>query len=1189
MSIFTRFSLKNILVIFLMIAMLVAGGVYSAGSIQTEMMPNIQFPFIYVITVYPGAAPDEIAESISRPIQKAVSGVQGINKVESVSNENLSMVMVSFNFSKDMEKAEREVQDAVNKVTVPEKAQKPSVMRIGYGSIPVIGYAVSAGNKSEDELSKLMNDKVQPSISGIKGVGGVGVEGLYDKNVFIKLDEKKLKDNGLTSQDVQQALSANDLSFPMGTVDISGKSMPLRVSRKITSLNDIKSIPVIVPPDTSKIMGDSMSKMGEAIGGVYTAVGQMGKAMGDMGMGMTDMGKGMADIGSMLGSNMQAVGILAEMQKNQNTILTQNVILSNSDASQEDKAKAKQAIMIASQTNIAMQQMLDGLLKKAADEAGKASLKAGKQAGVKKQDSINMKMPSENNAKTQDDSGTQPKIELKTVFLGDLGDVTFEKPEGTSYSRMNLKDTVTFYVFKNDGSNTVQIAKDVEKKVEELRKETGLEINKVMDTSTYITSSINGMTREGLFGALFAILVIAIFLRDLRATLIAVISIPLSVIIALIIMPRFGITLNMMSLSGMAVAVGRIVDDSIVVIENIYRRLTRSKDADDNLIQNATKEVSSAITSSTITTVAVFLPLGFVEGFVGRVFMSFAITVASCIAASLLVAITVVPVFGKLTMMKRPPKLKKDTSIIENGYKKLLSGALSRRWIVVLTSIVLLVLSSFMVSRLGVQFLPPEESKTILANLSLPAGSSLDATNKESLKMEEYLTKNPKVETVLATVGDTGSSGASFGANQSMNQAGITIIVKDNADAGEALKEIKAKAKTFENGNVKWKVAAMDNYGSGAKLEVVVTGDDLNNIKIASETAAAKLKEVTELSNIANNLADKKPEISINVDSVKAAEKGLNPIFVAGLVRSVLNYDKISTVEVQGKSVDLRMGIGKKDLSSIEKIRNFQLKGMTGEVVKVGEIADVTLQDGPVSISERDGKRYASVTADISSKDTAKVSAAADKKLEAIRAKYPDVKITVGGSVDDINSSFSQMGMAMLIAILLVFIILVLTFKEAAASFAILFSLPFAAVGALFALVIANRPLSMSGMVGLLMLIGIVVTNAIVLVDRVQANRRKGMVIREALIEAGSVRLRPIIMTAAATVMALLPLALGFSEGAIISEELGIVVIGGLTMSTLLTLIVVPVAYSILEGIKSFFVREKVIERDRNSLVVPQV
>lgn len=1209
MGIFTRFSLKNVIVIFLIVAMLVAGGIYSMGSVQTEMMPNIEFPIITVITVYPGAAPNDVADSISRPFQKALSGIQGIKKVDATSNENLSLMILSFDYSANMEKAETAVKTAIEKVTIPDAVQKPKISKISYGSIPVVGYSVSYDG-TDNEFSTMINDKIQPALAGIKGMGGVSINGVNNKQVFIRLDSKKLKEKGVTTQDVQQALSANNISYPIGSVDIDGKTLPLRVTKKVDNLNDIKAIPIVIMPDTTKLVGESMGKMGEAIGGLYSALGQMGESMGQMGKavgeigngvgqlgnGMGQMQKGVESLGAATGLNSQAVALISMIQKNQTAILTNQEILKNPQATKEQQAGAQQQIIIETQTNIALQASLEDILNKMKQLSDSAANTATKPSGSSQSmssssnaanTSSNAAYPSSNNmnakAATSQQKGaldtlksmssTNTKIELKTVYLKDIADITYEKADTTFYSRTNLKPTVTFYALKNDDANSVQLAKDTGEMLEKLQSESNgkIHFDKIMDTSKYITDSIDGMVREGLLGALFAILVIAVFLRDIRATLIAVVSIPLSILTAIILMPRLGITLNMMTLSGMAVAVGRIVDDSIVVIENIYRRLTRTDDHDVKLIEHATGEVSSAITSSTITTIAVFLPLGFVEGIIGKVFYSFALTVVICIASSLLVAITIVPVLGKLLLLKWPPKHRKETSILESGYKRILKYSLSHRMIIVLLSLALFIGSGFVAYyKIGVQFLPAEKTRTIEANLTLPAGTSHINTNEKSLEFEKYVYsfKDKSVESVTATVGDNQGRGAAFGMMQGSNQAKLTIVLNEKADVDETIASFDKKANELEKNGAVWRVSALNNFGSGENVTVVINGDNFDDLKQASDIVSGKLKEIPELSSITNNLSEKKPEITVNVDNVKAAKEGLNPLYVAGMVRGVLSESDAATVEIEGKAVNVKLGMKDAKLDKLQAVKDFELRGVNGSV-KLSKIAEVKQQDGPVSISERDGKRFASVSANINSKDTAKLTEEVTLKLEEVKGQFKKgITYSVGGSVDDINSSFSQMGIAMLVAIFLVFVTMLLTFKEATAPFSILFSLPFAATGALLGLIITNKPISMSGMVGILMLIGIVVTNAIVFVDRVQSNRKKGMGIDESLLEAGAIRLRPIIMTAAATIMALIPLALGFSEGAIISEELGIVVIGGLTMSTVLTLVVVPVAYSILEKFK---------------------
>ncbi len=1012
MKIFTKFSMKNAFVVLLAVIMIAVGGIYSSMNIKKESMPNINIPVITTITVYPGAAPEDVAEGVTNPIQKSISGIQGIKDVKTISNDNISIIVTEFNYSADLEKAKNNIIDAVNKITLPDGAQKPVTSRISFGSFPIMTYSIES-SKNIDELSDFVNSKLTSDLSGIKGVSSVDVQGIQNKNLYIKLNEQKLRENGLTLQDVQTAVNSNNVSFPIGSTNIDEKSLTIRVSKKINSLDDIKNIPIVIMPKAA--------------------------------------GQGM-----------------------------------------------------------------------------------------------------------------------KVVLINDIATVEYSSETGSLFTKSNFKDGLLLNVYKTDDGNTIQVSKDVHDKIDDLTKANkDIKFNKIYDSSDSIKESVNGMVKEGVIGALFAMIVIALFLRDIKSTVISIISIPLSILIALILMPRFGITLNTMSLGGIAVAVGRIVDDSIVVIENIYRRFNLANVPDeekDALIQEATHEVGSAITASTLTTIAVFAPLSFISGIIGKIFFPFAITVVICIISSLFVALTIVPVMSKYMLKNNKVKHEKKESVILLTYKKVLESALNHRVIVLLSSLAIFALSILMAGKIGVQFMPTDTNNIINAKLTMPAGTSATVTNNEALKFEDYLRKRTDIKSVTSSIGDTSNTGGLKIMTQGSNEGSFIIVLKDNAKKSKALDEITLKAKEFIKGTEYLLVTAQSVTGNQSdNLEVIVKGPDTQSISTAADLITNKIKDLNGLKNVKNNLSEKKSEISIAVDSNKAAANGINPLIAAGMVRSYLGFNKVTTIN-DGNYVNVMLGFQPKDLSSVEKVKDLEIQGMAG-VIKISDIADVKIIEGPTSILTLDGKQYASVVGDIQGNDTAKTSSNAEKEIKKIKGSFPkDVTYEIGGSSKEINDSFSQMFIAMFVAIALVYIVMVITFGEGKTPFAILFSLPFAAVGAIGALFIVNKPLSVSGLIGMLMLIGIVVTNAIVLLDRVKTNQKLGMNIKDALLEAGSVRLRPIFMTAIATVMALLPLALGLSSGSLVSQSLGIVVIGGLTVSTLLTLILIPVIYSILNG-----------------------
>lgn len=1149
MHFFTKFSMKNAFVVLLAGVLIVVGGLYSGKGIKEEAMPNINIPVVTIFTVYPGAAPEDIAEAVTRPIQKSLSGIQGISDIKGVSNENVSIVVAEFDYSADIDKGQRDIQDAVNKVSMPSNAQKPTISKVTMGSFPVMTYSIQS-SKSIDELTQFINSTLQPELSSVSGVSNVNVNGLKNTDIYIKLDEQKMKDNNVNLQDVQTAINANNISYPVGSTEIKSKDLTLRVMRKFNNLDDIKSVPIVVMPNTTKFMGSSLSQIGEGMSKLGQAVGQLGQEVGTTSKTM----------GEMIGNNTQAIALLSGVQQQEGIILAQQAILSNPNSAPQAKAQAQAAIV---QANAVIQSTTTSLQQVLSTQAQKGKV-LGQGASTANPPASNMNLSSTN-------AGSSSALNLNVVFLKDIADINFGAQETHLFARSNYKEGMVLNIYKTEDANTVQLAKDVEQKMSDLTKANPeIKVYKINDASTSVQDSVNGMISEGITGAIFAMLVIALFLRDIKSTLIAIVSIPLSVLIALILLPRFNITLNTMSLGGIAVAVGRIVDDSIVVIENIYRRLSQSESAEDDksaLIEKATREVGSAIAASTITTVGVFLPLSFISGIIGRVFIPFAYTVVICILASLLVALTVVPVMSRFMLAKKTMKhSERKEGTMARGYKQVLDSLLNHRLLVVGVCLMILVISLGLVRKIGIQFMPTSTNNVINVVLTMPVGTSADKTNAEAMRFEAFLKGRNDIDKVASIIGDTSSSGGSVLSNQGANVGSFTVVIKDNADRIKALDALTAKAKEFNQGGERMTVTPQSVTGNQAdNVEVIIKGDDLDNITKAAGIITEKLRGMEELNNVTNNISERKPEISISVDASKAADQGVTPVMVAGIVKSYLGYSKITTVD-SGSSIDVLLGYTSKSVSSVEDIKNLDIQGMKGQV-KIGDLATVEQKDGPASISELDGKQYASVVADIKGNDTSKVTKDAQNQIDRIKATLPGgVTYELQGSNKEITDGFSQMGVAMFIAIALVYIVMVMTFGEPLTPFAILFSLPFAAVGAIVALFIAQQPLTVSGMIGMLMLIGIVVTNAIVLLDRVKTNRTSGMKVREALLEAGSVRLRPILMTAISTIMALIPLALGFSHGSLISQGLGIVVIGGLVFSTLLTLIIVPVMYSILMG-----------------------
>lgn len=1172
---FTKFSMKNTFVILLAVILIAIGGIYSAMGIKEEAMPNISIPVVTIYTVYPGANPSQVSTDVTKPIRSALSGIEGITDIKGISNQNVSIIQANFDYSSDIDKGLRDIEDAMNKVTLPSSAQKPNIAKITMGSFPAMTYSIQS-SKNINDLTKFVNNTLEPGLNSVAGVSSVDVKGLNNDDVYIKLDEQKMKDNNITLQQVQNIISANNITSPLGNKEINQKDFAVTMANGFSNVNDIKSIPIIVQPDTSKIIGDSFSQIQQGMNQMGTAIGDLGQSVSQMGQQMGSLAEGTKaatnTLGNMISSNTQCIGILSVIQQQEAIILNEQTVLSNTKATAQDKEKAKQAM---EQANSVIQSSTNSLKQILASEqeAGKALSSNG--SSSKPPSSTNNNSNISNGKSTGNNSSISMDNQVKVVFLKDIADISSGSEDNGYYVRSNYKDGMVLNIYKTDDSNTVQLANDVSQKISDISKSNkDIKFSKIDDSSKTVKDSVDGMMDEGITGAIFAMIIIALFLRNLRSTIIAVVSIPLSVLIALIVIPRFGITLNTMSLGGIAVAVGRIVDDSIVVIENIYRRLSLSKETDNAaLIEEATNEVGSAIAASTITTVGVFLPLGFISGLIGKVFVPFAYTVVICILASLLVALTVVPVMSRFMLSRSKIKHTEKEGVIALGYKKILNSVLNHRVAVLIVCFMTLVLSLGFLKKIGVQFMPTSNSNVINVKMTMPVGTSADKTNEEAIKYEKYLKGRSDVVDVASVIGDTSSSNTSVLSNQASNVGTFTIVLKESENIDKAVNELNEEAKKYSSNGEIMTVTPESSTGTQSdNVQVVINGNNIDDITKAAGIITNKLKNMSTLNNVTNNISEKSKKISIAVDPNKAAQNGITPASAAQIVKYYLGYSKVTTINQDSSNntntIDVMLGYNSQDIDSIDKIKNLVIQGSNGDV-KIGDIANVNYADGPATISELDGNQYAEVDANIVGNDTNKVTKEAKSEIDSIKKSLPaGITYDLQGSNKSISDGFSQMAMAMVVAVMLVYIVMVITFGEPITPFAILFSLPFAGVGAITALYIAKQPLTVSGMIGMLMLIGIVVTNAIVLLDRVKTYRANGMEVKEALLEAGAVRLRPILMTAISTVMALIPLVLGFSHGNLISQGLGIAVMGGLVFSTILTLIIVPVMYSVLNGLK---------------------
>jgi multidrug efflux pump subunit AcrB len=732
------------------------------------------------------------------------------------------------------------------------------------------------------------------------------------------------------------------------------------------------------------------------------------------------------------------------------------------------------------------------------------------------------------------------------VKLSDVADVKLDTAQ-ENVTRVDGKDVQMITITKGANANSVAVGKSAVETADRLTKEwKDAEVNVVMNTSEQIEHSVNSMLREVLLGALFATIVILLFMRNFRVTVVTIVSIPLSLAITLYLLNLSGVTLNIITLGGVAVAVGRLVDDSIVVIENIYRRLQKEAFSVQMIIESV-KEVSTAITSSTLTTVAVFLPMGLLRGSLQAFLLPFALTVTY----SLLVALTIVPLLSA-ALLKNTKLKQHDASV---RFTSFLNWNLNRKWLPITIAVLL-----FAGSIVGYVSLPKgaidaSDATNLLVTLEYPTQTPGGDVLEQGKKLESFLVKQQEPKWVAMTMGNS-ADGAKYGSVSSPTLVTYQLEIKKGENAENLIGKIKQQRANYTGAELNAGPMNMMSGASSTDIFIDITGDDPQQLTAASETIMAKVRDVKDVLKVKSNQEQKKPVYTFEVDPAKAKASE-----IAMQLQGMLNAVPVGQLSVGSLISDVLLQ-PIVDPQNENELNNLTVMTDQGPV-PVTSVARLVKSEEPSVFYHKNGKTYVRVTATADPSQLSIVGANIDKALKDI--KLPDgVDMFVGGASADQAGDFATLGMTALISIFIVYLIMVVTFKTLRGPLAILFSLPLAAIGAVLGLMISGVSPDFTAAFGALMLIGVVVTNAIVLIDRVKQNEQH-MTIREALLEAAGTRMRPILMTAIATICAMLPLVFGSSEsGSIVSQSLAIVVIGGLTVATALTLVIVPCMYELL-------------------------
>jgi HAE1 family hydrophobic/amphiphilic exporter-1 len=772
-------------------------------------------------------------------------------------------------------------------------------------------------------------------------------------------------------------------------------------------------------------------------------------------------------------------------------------------------------------------------------------------------------------------TATGSKIQLK-----EIAEISEGYKETQQISRVNNRAAVSILCQKGSDGNTVSACTGVKEEMKKIQEEIGgkVDVEILMDQSDYISKSIGSTATTLAEGALLAAFIIFLFMRSLRSTAIVAIAIPLSLVATFIVMFYNGSTLNIITLGGLALGVGRMIDDSIVVFENIYRHRSLGLSASEASLKG-TSEVGGAVLASTLTMIAVFLPIALAEGISGIMFKPMAITICVAIACSLLVSLTVVPFMssrlltdqamekkaaGKGFISRQFNRLGVWLDGLGEKYKKGLQWALSHRRIVVIGVAVLIGLSLAVTPLIGAEFIPASDEGTLSVTIEADKGSTIEAVDEIAAAAEERIMNNPAVDIVYTSIGSAGiMSMSSAGSNTATisvqlypkgEREGVELVAEE---IRQALRDIPGAKKS---------VSATNNMSmsSGSAIQVNIQGDDLDTLRSISKQVEGIVAKVSGTREVTASMGDGNPEVLIRINRQRAMYFGLTPAQVSSEIRTAINGTVASNYRYAGDEIDVRVTSTDNETSDMETLKQLQIPTALGNSIPLSEIASFDLSTGPVQIDREDQSRQASITSDLLNRDLNSVTKDIQAQLTEIQlpAGYT---IDFGGENEQMAEAFSSLLLAFLMAILLVYVVLVVQYESFRDPFVILFSLPGAVIGVVLALLVLGKTFNVSAFIGIIMLIGIAVANAIVYVDYLKQMLAAGMERTAALVETGRVRLRPILMTAMATILAMSPYMIGSGEGSEMNSPLATVVIGGLLATTFVTLFLVPVVYSILD------------------------
>ncbi|MCB6993706.1 efflux RND transporter permease subunit [bacterium 210820-DFI.6.37] len=1221
-----KFSVKKPFTILVAVILILVFGIVSFTKMTPDLFPSINMPYAIVMTTYPGASPEEVENDITDPLEKQLATLDHIKTITSQSNESYSLTALEFSDDVNMDAISVDIREKIDLISGEwdETVGTPVIMKINPDMMPVTVAAVSLKGQSTVETSSFVEENLLTPLEGIEGVASVNATGLVNEDIQVVLSQKKIdKINQQTSDAILKEFSDAKGKINSGISQAQkGQSKIDSGKEKISDAQKQAAQQMEAARVQMKEGREQLAKAREAVSQVEAlkaAQQEIKDAVKAQYPNLTD-----EQLEQICMQNPAYAQTAATLQTLEKSLKSYNMDINNLPSVKELDAQIKAVDEGLSQLNVqqaetsallgnnmaeltaggstlqaTVAQLQASLAQVQSSE--EAALSSANLTGVLTMSNVsailsaqNFSMPagyvSDGKSEILVSVGNKIKSvsELKNLVLLDMGidgvdpvklsdiaDVSNADNSAETYAKINNENGVLLTFTKQSGYATADVADRVAETFEKLSGQyEGLTFTTLSDQGEYIHMVINSVLQNLLLGAILAILILLFFLRDIRPTLITAVSIPISVTFAIALMYFSGVTLNVISLSGLAVGVGMLVDNSIVVVENIYRLRALGYSHTKAAISGAA-QVTGAITASTLTTICVFVPIVFVEGMTRQIFTDMALTIAYALLASLFIALTLVPAMAR-GLLKREAKktaLSQDSSIIKK-YKRAVEFALDHRKLVLIIAVVLLFASSGLALARGFSYMPAMASQQISVDIQMPKDSELEDTAEVTDAISQKILKMDYVETVGAMLtSDAGSAmGLSMGGEKDVTQSMMYVLLDEDKleKAGDLAGRIEAMGEDYGCEITAQGDTDMMSMMGGAGVQLKLYCDDLDNLRKAGIAVEKRLNQIEGLKEVTDTSEDSTPKLQINIHKNKAMSYGLTVAQVFADVSAQLSSDQAATTLVKnGEGTDVVVSSKDTETMTKKELEKLKVTGKsadgTEKKVSLSTIADITEEESLSVIDHESQKRVLTVSAEL--EDGYNITHMTNDVKKAVsEMELPSgVKVEYEGENETIMDAMEQMILMLALGMLMVYLVMVAQFQSLRSPFIVMFTVPLAFTGGMLALLITGQEVSVVALLGFVMLVGVIVNNAIVLVDCINRFRlEEGMGRREAIIEAGAVRIRPVLMTAITTILGLLPLAVGIGNGAEMIQPVAIVCIGGLVYATLMTLIVIPVMYSLL-------------------------